>query len=160
MALTVNDHIKCVGMIGGGAAPLMSVTKASATTWLKGAIIIATSGLAVEAADGPTTGTILGVAAEAAVAGSTSALIYPALPNVIFSGRLATGDTGGAYTSLVTDRYVKGYGIALEGTTGTWYINQADTTDDAVMITDFIDDIGDSLALCRFVFIDSVFNAV
>lgn len=160
MALTVNDHMKAKRMIGGGTVPIMEVTKASGTTWLKGAVIIATSGLAVEAADGPTTGTILGVAVDAAVDGETTARIYPALPNVVFTGRIATGDTGGDYTSLVTNRYVKGYGISLEGTSGTWYINAGDTTDDAVMVTDFVDAIGTNLALVEFVFIDSVFNAV
>jgi hypothetical protein len=146
-------------MLGGGTVPVMKVVKASATTWAKGAAIIATSGLAVEATDGPTTGTLLGFAAEAALDGQTTALIWPGLPNIVFQGRLATGDAGGAYTSLVTDRYVKGYGVSLDSTTA-WYINVADTTDDIVMITDFVDAIGTSLALVEFVVIDSVFNAV
>jgi hypothetical protein len=159
MALTVGDHIKAVKMLGGGAVPIVNVTKASATTWLKGAIIIATSGLAVEAADGPTTGTILGVAAEAAEDGRTEALVYPALPNAVFSGRIATGDTGGDYTSLVTNRYIR-YGLSLEGTSGTWYINAADTTDLAAMPIEFVDAIGTNLALVHFTFVDSLFNAI
>jgi hypothetical protein len=146
-------------MLGGGALPVMQVNKESATTWHKGDVIIASGGYAVEGADGPTTGTILGVAIEDAVSGNLTALICPALPNVVFTGRLATGDAGATYTSLVTDRYVKGYGISLDAT-GTWYINQADTTDDAVMIVEFLDAIGTAWALTEFVFIDSVFNAV
>ena len=157
MALTVNDHIKPIGMLNGTPFPVMQVTKASATTWKKGAIIIYTNGLAVEAADGPTTGTIVGVALAAAVNGETTALVVPALPGVVFSGRLATGDTGGDYTSLVTDRMSR-YGISLEGTSGTWYINQGDTTDYAVLILEFIDAIGTNLALVKFTFCDSVFG--
>lgn len=159
MALTVGDHIKAVGMMGGGTVPIIAVTKASATTWLKGAVIIGTSGLAVEAADGPTTGTILGIAAEAAEAGRTEALIYPALPNAIFSARVAAGDTGGDYTSLVTNRFLR-YGLSLEGTSGTWYINSSDTSDLAALVLEFVDAIGTNLALVHFSFCDSLFNAI
>jgi hypothetical protein len=158
MALTTGDHIKAVKMLGGGAVPMMAVTKASDTTWAKGAIIIATSGLAVEAADGPTTGTILGVAAEAAVADTTTALIFPALPNAVFSARIAAGDTGGDYTSLVTNRYLR-YGLSLDAST-SWYINSSDTTDLAALVLEFVDDIGDNLALVHFSFCDSLFNAI
>jgi hypothetical protein len=158
MALTVNDHIKAIGMINGNPVPLLEVIKASATTWLKGAVIIMTSGLAVEGADGATTGTVVGVAADAAVDGETVARVYPALPGVLFSMRLGTGDTGGDYTSAITDRYLA-YGISLEGTSGTWYINQADTSDVQVLITRFIDTIGDNLALVEVTFIDSVYGA-
>jgi hypothetical protein len=158
MALTVNDHIKAIGMMNGNPVPIIEVVKATGTTWLKGAIIIMTSGLAVEATDGPTTGTIVGVAADAGVSGELVGRVYPALPGVLFSARIATGDTGGDYTSLITNRY-SAYGVALEGTTGTWYINAADVTDYAALVTRFIDAIGTNLALVEFTFIDSVFGA-
>lgn len=158
MALVANDYFKPVGMLNGAPIPILQVTKASATTWNAGDIIIATSGLAVVATDGPTTGTILGVAADTQAAGNTEVLIYPALPDIIFTGRIATGDAGGAYTSLVTNRYLR-YGISLDST-GTWYINAADTTDLAVLILEFIDAIGTSLAKVKFCFIDSLFNAI
>jgi hypothetical protein len=159
MALVANDYFRAVRMIGGGTVPTMEVTKATATTWVRGAIIIATTGLAVEAADGPTTGTILGVAAAAATNGPTTALIYPALPNVVFQGRLGTGDTGTTLDSAAAYRYVKGYGVSLDAST-TWYINVADTTDDAVMVIGEVDAIGTAWGKVEFVFIDSVFNAV
>lgn len=159
MALIANDFIKPARMLNGSSFPTLEVTKESATTWRQGAIIIATSGYAVEAADGPTANTILGVAAEAAVAGVTTARIFPATKDFVFKGRLGTGDAGGDYTSLVTDRYVRGYGVSLEAATANvWYINQADTTDDAIMIIDFIDTIGTNLALVEFVFISSVWS--
>ncbi len=158
MALAARDFIKFRKMLNGMPQPSLHVVKASGTTWKKGAIIIATSGLAVEAADGPTTGTILGVAAEDAVSGTTDAIIIPALPEVCFRGRIATGDTGGDYTSLVTNRYIR-YGLSLD-TSGAWYINAADTTDLAVMVLDFIDPIGTNLAEVEFCFVDSLFNAI
>ena len=158
MALAARDYFKASRTLGKGTVPVMEVTKASATTWAKGAVIIGTSGLAVEAADGPTTGTILGVAAEAATDGNTTALIYPAFNDVVFKGRIATGDTGGDYTSLITNRYVR-YGISLDASTA-WYINAADTSDLAVMVLEFVDAIGTNLAEVEFVFVDSVFNAI
>ena len=158
MALAANDHFKPIGMLNGTPFPIMKVTKASATTWNKGDIIIATSGLAVVATDGPTTGTILGVALNDAVDGETEKEICPALPGVVFSGRIATGDAGGDYTSLITNRYVR-YGISLDAS-GAWYINAADTTDLAALVLEFIDAIGTNLAKVKFTFCDSIFNAI
>jgi hypothetical protein len=157
MALVFNDHIKPYRMLFGGNHPIMPVFKESATTWKKGAVILYTSGYAVEATDGPTTGTIVGVAAGAASATELEALVYPALPGATFIGRLATGDTGGDLTSLVTHRGVK-YGISLEATTGVWYLNAADTSDVAVSLLNFIEPVGTNLCLVEFTFIDSFFN--
>ena len=61
MALAARDYFKASRTLGKGTLDIIQVTKASGTTWVKGAVIIGTSGLAVEAADGPTTGTIIGV---------------------------------------------------------------------------------------------------
>ena len=159
MALKVFDHIKPYRMMNGGPFPIWAVKKEAATTWLEGAVIIGTGGYAVEAADGPTKGTILGIAQSPAVADETEALIIPGLPGVVFSGRLCAGDTGGAYTSLVTDRFLQ-YGLSLEGTTGTWYVNETDETDLAVTLLDFIDAIGTDRALIEFTLIDSVLSGM
>ena len=159
MALKSIDYFKFSRMLNGAPAPLLDVKKESATTWSKGDVIIASGGYGVEGADGPTTGTIIGVAAEDAVAGQLSAKVIPAIPAAVFKGRLATGDAGGDYTSLVTDRYTA-YGISLEAaTSNVWYINAADTTAIAVLILDFIDAIGTNLAEVEFVFVDTVFGA-
>jgi hypothetical protein len=159
MALAVRDHIKPHKMLNGTPFPIWAVAKASGTTWLEGAVIIGTSGLAVEAADGPTMGTILGIAQSPAIDGETIGLIIPALPGVVFSGVIGTGDTGGDYTSLITNRFLQ-YGLSLEGTSGTWYINAADVTDEAALVMDFIDEIGDNHARVQFTIIDSVFSAM
>jgi len=156
VALKVTDHFKPHGMMNGKPFPIWSVAKASGTTWLEGAVIIdGGAGLAVEGADNPTKGTILGVAQCPAFDGDTSALIIPALPGVIFSGCVATGVAGADYTLQITDRFSL-FGVALEaGSTGTWYVNENETTVLAVLITDFIDDVGDNLARVAFTFIDS-----
>jgi hypothetical protein len=159
MALALIDHFKPVGMLNGAPFPVLSGVAESATTWYKGAVLIDSgSGYLTEGADGPTTGTIVGVALSAKVAGELTKPIVPALPGVIFSGRIATGDSGGDYTSLVTNRYSK-FGIALDSS-GAWYINVADTTDYAVLVLNFIDAIGTNLAKVQFTFIDSVFGAL
>ncbi len=158
MALVASDYFRASRTIGGGPVPMITVTKASATTWDKGDVIIATSGLAVEAADGPTTGTILGVAAEDAVNGNTTALIIPALPNIIFTGKIGTGDTGTTVDLAVTHRYVR-YGIALHST-GTWFINISDTSDLAIGIIKLVDAAGTAWGKVEFTFVDSFFNAI
>jgi hypothetical protein len=155
MALVANDYIRAVGMRTGGTIPTMQVEKELATTWVQGAVIIGTSGYAVEGADGPTTGTILGVAAEAAVGTKTTALVVPAFPEVIFECRIATGDAGGTVNSAVAHRYTSGFGLALDATT-TWYINIGDTTDQVVMITDLVDAAGTAWGKVRFSFVDSL----
>ena len=159
MAIVANDFIKFNKMLNGMPQPTLAVVKETAVTWDKGAVIIATNGYAVEAADGPTTGTILGIAAEPAVSGPLFALVIPALPSVEFRGILGSGDTGADYTSLITDRYI-GLGVSLEGTSGVWYVNAADTTDIAVTVTGFIDTIGDNLAEITFVFSTGLFNGL
>lgn len=158
MALTAKDFIRPVRMLDGTPIPLLEVTKESATTWVRGAIIIATSGYAVEASDGPTTGTILGVAAEDAISGNLTALIHPALPQLVFTGRIATGDTGGTVNLAATNRYIR-YGLSLDSTT-TWYVNVADTTDLAALVLDLVDPIGTAWGRVNFTFCDSKFNAI
>ena len=159
MALTANDFFRPIQMLGGLPFPTITGKAESATTWVKGAVLIDSgTGYLTEGADGPTTGTIVGVALNDKAAGETEAVVIPALPSVVFSGRIATGDAGGDYTSLVTNRYSK-FGISLDAS-GSWYINVADTTDYAVVVLDFIDDIGTNLALVKFAFIDTIFGAL
>lgn len=158
MALVASDFFRASRTIGGGPVPMINVDKELATTWDQGDVIIATSGYAVEAADGPTTGTIIGVAAEDAVATKTTAIVVPALPNVVFTGKIGTGDTGTTVDLAVTHRFVR-YGIALHST-GTWFINISDTSDLAIGITKLVDAAGTAWGKVEFTFVDSFFNAI
>lgn len=162
MALTALDFIRPVRMLGGGETPSLSIVKASATTWSRGDLIVGTSGLAVEGADDHAVATILGIALEDAVDGKTSALICPALPNVVFWARCATGDSGATVNTAVTDRYTSGTSAGFELSTDdtVWYINLGETTTSAAMIINFIDAIGTAWGAVEFVFTNSAFNSV
>ena len=162
MALTALDYFKPLRNLGGGCIPTFEVVKASATTWDKGNVIVGTTGLAVAATDEPAVETVLGVALEAAVDGSTRALIAPALPNVTFWGRVATGDAAATSDSAVANRYLSGTGAGFEISYGTYvhYINQGETTEAQVMIINLIDDAATAWGAVEFVFTCSAFNAV
>ena len=132
MALTALDYFKPLRNLGGGCIPTLEVVKATGTTWDKGNVIVHNTGLAVAGADEPAVETVLGVALEAAVAGSLRALIAPALPNVTFWGRIATGDAAATADTAVAQRYVSGTGAGFEISYGTYvqYINVGETTSD------------------------------
>ena len=136
MALVAADYIKPIKLLGGGATPIMSLKKAAATVCYKGMVCIATAGLVVAAADGPTTGTILGISLDniTAAEAKTAVSVCPALPDVVFSAHTATGDTGGTTTITDANLFVA-YGLSLEGTAGVnvWYINVADATDECAL---------------------------
>ena len=162
MALTALDYFKPLRNLGGGCIPTLEVVKATGTTWDKGNVIVHNTGLAVAGADEPAVETVLGVALEAAVAGSLRALIAPALPNVTFWGRIATGDAAATADTAVAQRYVSGTGAGFEISYGTYvhYINVGETTEAQVMILNFIDDLATAWGAVEFVFTCSAFNAV
>jgi hypothetical protein len=158
MALALIDHFKPYQMLNGTPFPVLSGTKATGVTWEKGVVLIDASGLLVEAADSPTSGTIIGVALNEGVSGDTRVEVCPALPGVVFSGRMATTGAGAAYDTQITDRYSK-FGVALHSS-GTWFIDENETSVLAVLILDFIDAIGTDLGKVKFTFMDSVFNHI
>lgn len=155
MALVKADRPKAKYCIGMSSIPLFEADKASGTTFHQGDVIIFTTGLAVEATDGPTTGTIIGIAAEDAINGNTIVAIWPAIPGLVFSGHVATGDTGGTVDTAAAQRGVH-YGLSLNDT--HWYINVNDTSDLAVMIIRLIDAAATAWGEVEFVFTDSAWN--
>lgn len=155
MALVIADRPKAKYCMGFSSIPLFSADKASATTFHQGDVIIYTTGLAVEATDGPTTGTVVGIAAEDAINGNTSVLLWPAIPGIVFQGNVANGDTGGTDTIEADQRMVH-YGLALNAT--IWYINIADTADECIMIIRMVDAIDTAWGAVEFVFTDSVWT--
>jgi hypothetical protein len=161
MALTALDYFKPYRCLGGGTMPTLEVVKATATTWNKGDVIVGTTGLAVAATDEPAIETVLGVAVEAAVSGPLTGLIVPALPNITFWGRIATGDAGATADLAEAHRYVSGTAAGFEISYDTVpYINVGETTEAQVMIINFIDAIGTAWGAVEFVFTCSAFNAV
>lgn len=158
MALVTADYFRPLRAQGLNAIPTLEVAKEAATVIYKGSVLIATSGYAVIATDGPTTGTVIGVAIEAITAaqGRTTVKMCPAFPNVLFQGNFGTGDTGGTYSPTVANMFI-GHGVSLDST-NVWYINQADTTDKVVRAVDLIDDSGTAWGAVEFHFCDSAWT--
>ena len=132
--------------VKGGTAPVSE-------TWEKGALLTRSSGRIIAAGADPTL--ILGVAIHevtVTVAGDEVKYV-PAHLGLEFEGNLM-GAAAANYTLVQTDQFIT-YGVAADATTGFWYIDQSDTTNDRVVITDFVDPVGDVNARVRFVFLDA-----
>lgn len=155
MALAKADRPKAKYCMGMSSIPVFEADKASGVTFHKGDVVIFTSGLAVEGADSPGSGTVVGIAAEDAINGNTIVAVWPAIPNIVFSGHVATGAAGATVDSAAAHRMVH-YGLALNDT--HWYINIADVTTECVMIIRLIDAAATAWGEVEFVFTDSVWT--
>lgn len=126
MALVAADYIKPVKTIAGTSTPIITMKKAAGTAIHKGSVIIATSGLAVIASDNPATGTVIGISVEKITAAQalTEVKVCPALQDVIFEGRTATGADGATVTIDDADLFVA-VDLALYATNNIWYLDVA-----------------------------------
>jgi hypothetical protein len=126
--------------------------EAAAQTFVKGDIIVNSSGkVAIGAAD-PALGSIVGVAEHAASGVTDASLRYvPATNDVEFEANLLG-------TLALTDVYTR-YGIAVSG--GFFVIDQSDTTNDRVVVTGLVNAVDDVNGRVRFRFLPnaSVFTA-
>ena len=157
MAIVSADYLKPIRMLHGGAIPTERWKKASATTFVRGTVVIATAGLIVAATDGPTTGTILGVSVESADSGLTDVAICPALETVVFEVVTATGDSG-ATTTIADANLFIGYGLSLNSS--IWYVNVADSSDIAMVLIKRLDADSTAWAKAEAVFRDSIWHAI
>lgn len=157
MALVSADYLKPIRMMHGGAIPTEHWKKASGTTFARGTVVIATSGLIVTAADGPTTGTILGVSVETADSGKTTVAICPAIETVIWEVATATGDAG-ATTTITDANLFVGYGLSVNS--NIWYINVADGSDIAMALIKRLEADSTAWAKAEAVFRDSIWHAI
>lgn len=157
MALVAADYIKPVKTLASTSTPIMQLKKGASTVCYKGMIVIASSGLAIAASDGPDTNTILGVCLEDITAAQalTEVSICPALPDVIFTGRTATGSSGGTTTITDANLFVT-YDLALNSS--IWYINVGANSDDVVAAIKRLDADSTAWAKVEFMFVDSFFN--
>ena len=136
-----------------GTSPnILSLVTTAAQTFQKGAIVVLASNKISEAGSTPTTG-IVGVTLEAAFTEPGNSLANTSQlatgspiggrPNdvkvaindrtQVFSGRMVNGGTD-PVTPAQTDVGAK-YGLAKDSN-GIWYVNQADTTNLAVIVID------------------------
>lgn len=158
MALVADDYIRPVKALGLSSIPMMELKKATSTVCYRGMIVIATTGLAVAAADSPATATLLGVCVEDITAAQalTQVRICPALSNVIFQGATATG-AAGATTTITDANLFTPYELALNSS--IWYVNVGASTDAVVGITERLEADSTAWAKVEFMFLDSFFNA-
>ena len=132
--------------VRGGTAPVSE-------TWKRGALLARSSGRLIEAGADPTL--IVGVAIHdvtVTVAGDEVKYV-PAHLGVEFEGSLM-GAAAANYTLVQTDMYLT-YGVAADATTGYLSIDQCDTSANLVVITGFVDPVGDINARVRFIFLQA-----
>jgi|SRR5215471_7516567 len=118
--------------------------KAAATSFRVGSPVIATAGLAVEAAADPALNTILGIAqSDMATAGYGSTDCYMSRIDTPdqWVGCVDNSGSFGTGTSAVAQRGTR-YGIAKDGTSGLWYIDLAETTAVRLRVESLIDPAG------------------
>lgn len=138
------------------STPSMNRYEGATQTWKQGAILVNGSsgnlGFLVEAGADPTL--ILGIAGQdgsnnASAGIGTPARFVPALTHQTFEGSL--DDNTGTYALLDTDMYKK-YGVAKDAN-GIWYIDQTETSNTCLIITDFKDPVGTQAARVFFKFL-------
>lgn len=125
-------------------SPTSYLPKAGATSFERGAPVIATAGLAVEAGADPALNTIMGVAThDMAITGygSTDCFMNPIDSEEVWIGSVDTSAGVGTGTSAVAQRGTR-YGIAKDATSGQWYIDINDTTNVRVRVEALIDPAG------------------
>lgn len=125
--------IEPVGTLSGGlgTTPMHEGREAASQTFIKGAVLIRSSGLLAEASADPTAN-IVGVAAEAA-SGTTNAIVkyWPANTNTIWEATLE--DQTNEDHALVIANIFTDYGLQTD-TPGNWYVDENETTNTAVCI--------------------------
>lgn len=161
MALTAQDYIRPLRRMGGGVIPVLEVTK-GATVWSKGDVIVSASGLALRGADNFTVSTFLGIAVEDSVATQLTGLIYPALPDIVWWGRLANDATGATVAAAAAHRYLSGTaaGFEISYNDTIFFINVGETSTTTAMVIALIDAIGTAWGAVEFVITASAFNQI
>ena len=135
--------------LGLNIKPSLTGPEAATQSFKKGALLIDSSGYLAEGGTDPTN--IIGVSEEAA-SGTTGndVRFTPALPNVLFEGRLL-GAAAADHVLVATNRYAE-YGLTKDSD-GYWYVNVSKTGADArFRILEFVDAVGTTNARVRGVF--------
>lgn len=134
--------------LGLNAKPTLTGIEAAGQTFLKGALLVNSSGSVAGAGTNPTG--ILGVAEEDATGTTGNAVRFiPALPHVLFEARLLA--SGSAHTLVQANLYAE-YGVTVDAD-GYWYVDvDKTTTNGRFKILEFVDPVGTSSARVRGVF--------
>lgn len=139
----------------GGAMPVEHGIEDASMSWVSGALLVNAAGQAAEAGADPAN--LIGVALTPASGVENSDVMYlRPRDDDEFEATLTT--SAFTYALVGTERDNR-YGVARDATTKYWYIDQAETTADVVVITKFISKVGDinPRVICRF--LPGVINA-
>jgi hypothetical protein len=120
------------------------LVKAAATNFKRGAPVIMTTGLAVEAGADPALNTIEGVSqSDMALSGygATQCPVTRIDAGDHWIGSVDKSGTFGTGTTAVAQRGTR-YGIARDATSGLWYVDIDDTTAVRVRVEALIDAVG------------------
>ena len=136
---------------GIGSVALKNGGATGSQTFVRGAIVVAASGLLSEGGADPTI--IVGIANHGVTSATSGQLVQyiPALPGQEF---IASVDNTAAGTGLIeaADKWTR-YGITQDSD-GVWYVDKDKTIDaeTRVTITGFVDAVGTVLGRVKFVF--------
>lgn len=149
--------------LGLSSTPTMQGVEAAGQTFKAGALLIFSSGslaIATSGDDLPTLGAIAGVACEAATGTTGNAVLFiPAIPGIEFEGTF--DHAAGTEVSAQGDVGAK-FGLTLDASSGFFFVDHDDTTDDRVVVTGFKDALGTTSSRCYFMFLpaSSAFGVV
>jgi len=125
--------IEPVGTLSGGlgTVPMLEGQEGSAQTFIKGAVLVWSSGQLVEASADVTSG-IAGIAAQAASGTQgTRILCWPANANTVWEATLE--DQSNEDHALVIGNIGVDYALQTD-TPGNWYIDENDASNEAALI--------------------------
>lgn len=159
MAGTVQQGLTPRRVSGQSSVYLFEGPEGAAVTAKRGAPLIFTAGLLVEAAAQPVAG-LVGISShDGHNAASQRMKFVAALPGMRFEGTLCVDSTNTHV--LVATNVGIGYALIKDITNNRWFIDPSDTTHDAVNVLDYVDAIGTTKPRVEFVFMSSttVFGA-
>jgi hypothetical protein len=146
------DSRRPIEATGIGSVDIKNEVATTGQTWVRGAVLVAASGLISEGGADPTA--IVGVSTHAVTSSAAGAVaqFVRAVPGQEFVMSIDTSAAIGTGAIVATDKYLR-YGIT-EDSDGIWYVDKNKTTDAAarVTVTDFVDPVGEVMGRVKVVF--------
>lgn len=137
------------------SSPMKWGNEGAAQTYKAGAILIKSAGQVVTGAAAAVDILGMAIAAASGVTNTPVPFIMP-MEDDEFEATLTTS----AFTyALAGNELYNRYGLGLDATTRFWYVDQANTTNDAVIVTGFVSKIGDVNPRVRVKFVPAVVMA-
>lgn len=137
--------------LGLHSTPVNNFPESASQTFLKGAVLVASSSRVQEGGANPAA--ILGIANAAGKnlgAGIGRSDVSMAIQSLVFEGTLNDGSDD--YTSLAAD-LLQEFGITKDGTTNHWFVDKSKTgANGRVRVIRFVDPVGTVDARVDFVF--------